>query len=155
MLGEGKRLLGESLGPAPAAIAAAAKRQQPEAAGFLARGAGEHTLAGNGRNRFRRAANIPRSRDCSALRSRRGHPRPSRGRSRGRGSAWRPAARGPTSYDSKRDRLLLFSGAHKQKGDVMAYDMKRGKPSGSAPPVGAKPASVRGKPFTSPTRTRC
>jgi hypothetical protein len=31
------------------------------------------------------------------------------------------------AYDSKRDRLLLFSGADKQKGDVMAYDMITGQ----------------------------
>jgi hypothetical protein len=31
------------------------------------------------------------------------------------------------AYDSKRDRLLLFSGADKNKGDVMAYDMGTGE----------------------------
>ena len=31
------------------------------------------------------------------------------------------------AYDSKRDRLLLFSGADKNQGDVMAYDMKTGE----------------------------
>ena len=31
------------------------------------------------------------------------------------------------AYDSKRDRLLLFSGVDKNKGDVMAYDMKTGE----------------------------
>jgi hypothetical protein len=31
------------------------------------------------------------------------------------------------AYDSKRDRLLLFSGVDKNKGDVMAYDMKTGQ----------------------------
>jgi hypothetical protein len=31
------------------------------------------------------------------------------------------------AYDGKRDRLLLFSGADQNKGDVMAYDMKTGE----------------------------
>jgi hypothetical protein len=31
------------------------------------------------------------------------------------------------AYDSKRDRLLLFSGVDKNKGDVMAYDMTTGE----------------------------
>jgi hypothetical protein len=31
------------------------------------------------------------------------------------------------AYDAKRDRLLLFSGVDKNKGDVMAYDMKTGE----------------------------
>src|SRR5271169_5935753 len=31
------------------------------------------------------------------------------------------------AYDSKRDRLLFFSAADKNKGDVMAYDLKSGQ----------------------------
>src|SRR5207253_5030033 len=31
------------------------------------------------------------------------------------------------AYDSKRDRLLMFSSVDKRKGDVLAYDLKTGK----------------------------
>lgn len=48
------------------------------------------------------------------------------------------------AYDSQRDRLLLFSGADKNRGDIMAYDMKTSKASWLGP-AGKDQAGVRSR----------